>query len=292
MLAFVIPVKSKTVSNSWETVCNLFADSLRAVLRQSSDDFRVFVVCHELPTKNTDHKFVEFIQVDPTDPTWDLTIEIESHKKLEFKRGYADVSRKKLVGVLAAREAGASHVMFVDADDFVSRRITEFVTTADRPDLSWYSPMGYEYIRGQIFHPIESNFHLRCGTSHIVSMSAFDAYTEQDVPTLDGMFMAHQEILKDLAKQGLNAEPLPFPGAVYRVEHGENLYAKRSVVRRWASGARMKTIKRWIAFYKKRLAYRRVKPETAKEFCLPEFQDRTDYPMTRGSLKMAESVQR
>lgn len=64
MLVFVIPIKSPKVATSWSGVCQLFERTLRSVCNQTSSDFRVVVVCNEIPQIEFNHSSVEYLKVD------------------------------------------------------------------------------------------------------------------------------------------------------------------------------------------------------------------------------------
>jgi hypothetical protein len=49
MLAFVVPLKSRRVSKSWEYVSRLCERAVRSLCAQTSPNFKVVVVHHESP---------------------------------------------------------------------------------------------------------------------------------------------------------------------------------------------------------------------------------------------------
>jgi hypothetical protein len=80
-----------------------------------------------------------------------------------------------------------------------------------------------------------ADFHRLCGTSHIVAPSLLaippdlDASSSREtilerMPSdyLLEIIGSHRWIAAHLAESGTPLEPLPFPGAVYHVGHGEN----------------------------------------------------------------------
>ncbi len=63
---------------------------------------------------------------------------------------------------------GADYIMWVDSDDFVSNRLTEFVHTHHGDD-GWYSDAGYFHVAGsRTVRPLEHEFHQRNGSTHIL----------------------------------------------------------------------------------------------------------------------------
>lgn len=73
MLCFIVPAKSKKVSNNWEYFSKLVERTLRFITYQKSDNYQVVVVCYELPEFNFKHKKVLFKQVDFPAPILDST---------------------------------------------------------------------------------------------------------------------------------------------------------------------------------------------------------------------------
>lgn len=119
MLTFVIPVKSKVVSGSWEHFCKLFERTLRSVTNQTCEDFEVLVVCHDIPDVPFSHSKIRFLQADFPAP------DFAGADPLAAKR--IDKARKIQIGVRASQEMGANYVMVLDADDCVSYRLAEYV---------------------------------------------------------------------------------------------------------------------------------------------------------------------
>ena len=65
MIAFIIPIKSKTISSDWTNFLRLLNRCLNSVCNQSNTNFNVYIACHEIPeTKFKDDSRVEFLQVD------------------------------------------------------------------------------------------------------------------------------------------------------------------------------------------------------------------------------------
>ena len=64
MITFLVPVKSSRVSKSWDLFSNLFERTLKSITNQTSDNFRVVVICHEKPITDFEHPNVEYIHVD------------------------------------------------------------------------------------------------------------------------------------------------------------------------------------------------------------------------------------
>jgi hypothetical protein len=139
-LAFIIPVKSKTVTSDWTHFSSLVNRCIHSVCNQSNPDFKVLVACHEIPeTKFNDDSRVEFLKVDFAPPIMkkdsdDMMLkEFDNGKKLKYAAKYA-------------LKTGASHVMTVDSDDGISNKISAFVSkNTDTSILGWYVKKGHLY---------------------------------------------------------------------------------------------------------------------------------------------------
>ncbi|MCK7494916.1 MAG: hypothetical protein MZW92_30240 [Comamonadaceae bacterium] len=112
------------------------------------------------------------------------------------------------------------HVMVVDYDDFVSRRLA--ATAAAAPDAAgWYVDVGYLY-DGSAFVLKRSKFDELCGSSLIVNARHFypvDGADERHVVRY--VHGSHKFIKTMLREKGDPLVPLPYPGAMYRVGHAQ-----------------------------------------------------------------------
>ncbi|AXG12820.1 glycosyltransferase family 2 protein [Intrasporangium calvum] len=222
MLALVTSLRHPWNSRSYGQVEAIFAQSARSWVRQQSDAFGVVVVGNQAPRVQLPER-VRFVEVDFPPPS--------SHRGPQTGTAAVlkDKGSKLAVGLLAARQQhpDLTHVMFVDADDFVSRRLAGFV--ADRSgEAGWTVTHGWRYHAGRrAVRPVRGDFHLHCGSSHIVR---HDLYPRVDLPltaSQDELYSAFGERLERWFGSHLHIHddlplvPLPFPGALYRVGTGE-----------------------------------------------------------------------
>ena len=214
MLAFVIRLKSKKVSSSWEQVSKLFERTLKSVCNQTSPNFRVIVVCHEKPCIEFNHSHVEYIEVDFERPG----------QNLEGKR--LDKARKSFIGIVRAQELNPSHIMPVDADDCISNNLAKFVNQNPQ-DNGWYVNKGYVYKEGdKCIYLRQYRFNQSCGTSRIIRNDLY-----QLSENLTDVYQVPISILWELIRHqnkkvrgGEKLKQLPFIGAVYNIGNQENIY--------------------------------------------------------------------
>ena len=221
MLVFVIPLKSKLVSHSWSTVSSLFERTLKSVCNQTSPDFKVIVVCHEQPSIEFEHKNIEYIMVDFSPPKL-IGEPTEDHTRKE-----TDHAKKLWLGSVYAESLNPSHVMFVDSDDLVSRRLATFTDGHIRSN-GWYINQGFEYpSKENVIYP-KSKFYTKCGTSNIIRYDLLKPLLEAHLDQVDARngapYMRHKLQRRYLANTGNPLLPLPFEGAVYVTGHGDNIF--------------------------------------------------------------------
>lgn len=221
MLLFLVPLKSAKASNSWENICQLLERTLRSLCAQDSPDFRVLVVCHEQPHLKFQHHAIEFLRVDFPAPN---RINYEDEYPLRETR--RDQQRKLLTGLLHSQQRPPSHIMLMDADDLVSDRLAAFVNQ-HKTESGWYIDKGFEYVEGsrQLF-PITKRFYGKCGSSHIIRFDILAKVAQTTSPeAVSPRFLHHQQVRRNVEQLGFSLSPLPFYGAIYITDHGDNAWA-------------------------------------------------------------------
>lgn len=220
MLIFIIPVKSKLTSNSWPKVSALFERTLRSVCNQTSPNFRVIVVCHERPHTNFEHESVEYVEADFSPPDLEDLVDnpVES-----IRRKRVDHKRKLWLGSVHAESLKPSHVMFVDADDCISCKLTSHVD-GDLGNSGWYIEQGFEYPdNGQVIYP-KSKFCMKSGTSTIIRYDLLSSLLAIQPDSIEVTYLSHKLLPNYFQKIGNPLTPLPFRGAVYVTGHGDNIF--------------------------------------------------------------------
>lgn len=253
MLNFIMPLKSPAVCRDWARVSQLAERSMRSVCQQTQGDFRLVLVCNQRPATDFTHPALTVIEEDFPIPG------------AAGEERMADKSRKVWRGLAAIRGDGPSHVMFVDADDCVSRRLAALV--AANPEANgWYFETGYVHDHGSRWVLRKSNFHLMCGSSHILRVRPEELPRSSAEPESSHWIgcHGHHEVDEFLRARGTPLAPLPFIGAIYNTATGET-YTGLSL-RNWHS--------RRILLYKL-FHYRLCTSAIRREFGL--------YPLPRGA---------
>ncbi len=226
MLAFITSVRNPHNSTDYGRVELLLRRTLRSVCAQTDRDFRVIVVTNRPPSFTVPEK-VEVIRVDFPAP--------DSHEgsQISVEAIRRDKGTKLAVGVLAARRLDATHVMQFDADDFLSRDIAAFVNS-HAGEQGWYFSKGYVFYARRGLIKGVANFHENCGTSFVLREDLYGRADLELDATQDAIYAAfgsdvvtdvlgsHPKTLAHFAARGIELAPLPFHGATYALETGEN----------------------------------------------------------------------
>lgn len=277
MISFVIPLTSAQRSDNWTLTSRLFARTLQSVLAQTDPSFHVVVVGHDVPDvpqladRRVHVKLVDFATtLSPRDPRF--------HADDHTETGETDKGRKLLFGTQVSRELGSSHIMFVDADDCISRRIAA-IANLHPAAPGWKIERGYEYAEpGPSVRYKPWRFHRQCGTGLIVR---HDLLPNPENPEYDrGLryyraFLGHDHLADDLEATGHRLATLPFSGAVY-VLHSQNMRAHEWIASRswWRQRA---------ASARGLLLSRRLTDPIREEFQLNPLEDSPPQPPGGGS---------
>lgn len=136
MLSMVTCLRSRAVSRNWDHHVWLLQRTLDSMLAQTHPDFRIVVVCHEIPDiPQLKHPKVNALSVAFSPP-------LRNNDEM-----CADKVLKLTAGAEWALQRGTDYVMFADGDDLVSNRIASFV--AERPGANgWFSNSEYFFRYG------------------------------------------------------------------------------------------------------------------------------------------------
>lgn len=231
MLAFVTSLRHPHNSADYTRVEALLLQTLSSLAGQLSPTFRIVVVGNREPAAALPAE-AEFVGVDWAAPS-DVAGPQTSREAVLRDKG-----TKLALGALAALPHDPTHVMCVDADDFVSRQLSGLV--AGDPDASgWVVDEGYVYSATRRLVRPQSRFNEKCGTSLVLRTSllvpeghparglGLGVSQDELVETLGDftvreLFGSHRRAVEHFAAGGHPLRSVPFPGAVYRVDTGEN----------------------------------------------------------------------
>lgn len=217
ILTFVIPVRHQDTAKNWPRIKKTLSETVSSIASQDKDGWRAIIVANrgaDLPDlpKGFEVKSVDF---PPNEVPQPGTVA----KERLYDSIRIDKGRRVLAGMLYAGEMG--HVMAVDGDDFVSRKLTSFV--AANPNANgWYFRDGYVWSEGGRILYKFTDFSRLCGTSHIVRADLYQlppSAEAADETYIKQMLGSHLFLHDHLDKTGNPLAPLPFVGAIYRAGH-------------------------------------------------------------------------
>lgn len=246
MLVFIIPVKSARVSSDWEFFSKLVDRTVKSVLNQTDKDFKIIMVCHEVPAiENLDK-----IDVIPVNIALPQLIDGDVNHNNAQKEN--DKTSKIKVGFEHAKQYNPDFVMVVDSDDCISSKIAGFANASKDHSPGWFVSKGYNYKEGsKIIFKKNRTFNFMCGTCVIIKP---DYFMDMIIPD-PWVHYAHE---KTIMNDGKELKALPFPAAIYSIANGENHFMSSG-----ATVDMMKkyffNVKRYLKLFDKLTKYR-VKP--------------------------------
>jgi glycosyltransferase involved in cell wall biosynthesis len=256
MLGFVIPLKSQRVSSDWDLVCRNLERTLKSISNQTSDEYRIIIVCNEIPALKDSNPKAEYIQVE-MDSVPDTIRQKDSDKARKMWKG---------LNILRGDDR-ISHMMLLDADDCISRSLVQFVCS-NKSANGWFMNSGFEYPEGsEIIYFRDHDIHYRTGSSHIIRKDLLEKYANIPFERIDIEFLYHQNICSEMQASMNPLEPFPFPGVVYVVEHGENIYLNRKK-RFFAAKSFMDLVRIYGGMIRRLFIARSLTEEIRSEFSL------------------------
>ncbi|SHG45824.1 glycosyltransferase family A protein [Flagellimonas flava] len=258
MLTFVIPVKSKSVASDWTNFSQIFERTLKSICNQTDSNFRIVVVCHEIPDISYTHKNLYFVHPDFGPPIKGNTIPQEYFHKQRIDKG----NKIKLGVAFASKKFNTDYVMLVDSDDFISNRIVAFVNNSGNDLPGWYIGKGYLSFKWKNFMVVTTRFNRLCGSCVIVKPNLVrHFFDEGEINIYFNHFLTTLDSNIELKK-------VPFPAGIYNIGNGENIFMSfQNVVKinnhgNWISAQSFKRLWSKIRNYRVRF----ITPGLRKEF--------------------------
>lgn len=213
-LHFVVPIRHPSTVRDPLSQYDFLDQTIRSIANQKEPNWSGWIVANSgqrLPSLPANFKV---LSVDlPVEPAFLKATTREQH----WAAVRLDKGRRVLQAV--SQLPRDDFFMVVDDDDLVSRKLSAFIGSVDVKS-GFYIGEGYAWQGGD--HPLEpiKDFHRRCGTSLLIRVGfsrlyapSFGADNEETISELG----SHHLIFDRALREGVGLEPLPFPGAVYRV---------------------------------------------------------------------------
>jgi hypothetical protein len=216
-------------------------NTLVSVCNQTDKNFDVIVVSNKTLhdfSNNPKIKNVKFIEVDWEPPAssdaWQIKTQISKEDGVNQAR--IDKGSKYILAVSQVQKVNNEnhYVMFVDADDFIHKKLAEYVNNSDKDFLKIVK--GYKLGKRNKFNFLR-RFNIVCGTCNITKVELIkkeiDFYginilSPQDrvLQTTNNYYLkmiigAHPFSFDFFTKKGFNGGLVPFFSAIYNCTHDE-----------------------------------------------------------------------
>nr|WP_297348007.1 hypothetical protein [uncultured Glaciecola sp.] len=251
-IGIVIPLKSKSVSQDWDTTCKNLFDTLNTVIAQSNDSYEVVVVGHEKPIFSSEvincSRF-SFIHFDEFPPPKKIKVAEEMQLKYE-----SDRCSKILKGILHLSETSSqlTHFFALDADDLLHSDFIKTIQCYANFDCIMLDN-GYLYYKNKNMICIEHKFSSFCGSSALLSKKLFKlpkTIAKNSYKEIPYGEIPHTMMRQRMVYMGINTTAVEEHVIMYVRDNGENISSSKlgalKLIRRY-----IKILKTIVIFTKK-----------------------------------------
>lgn len=232
VIVFITSIRHPKNSNDFGRVLELLTTTLKSVCSQTDPEFRVIVVCNDVPTIEFSDPRIVYHKVDFLPPS-----EVAA-SNIPFAAFTRDKGSKILAGFLLALKFEPQYVFSIDADDWISRHIVEYLHSQPTHPV-WYVDGGFLADRQTLRVRRKHGMNRYCGSTFIYKPS-FLIETGQIKPTInehssqedlvnavsDYFFQSvlanHSNSHKFALEQGVKPKPIGLRAVCWVVGTGEN----------------------------------------------------------------------
>ena len=214
---FGISLASAKASKDWDVTQRLLGRTLRSVLNQSDGRWRAIVCGHERPAlPELDDPRVMFVMSDQEPPK----------NSGQFRKD--KMWKRRVIGSIL-RDLGGGYFFPLDADDLVHRDLVQHVLSDDNR-RGYRVEHGYvEDLANERLAPVPgawtAPFDRVCGSSAVLyfERDELPRNGQKDDELYFNLFQSHAYWPIVAEEWGRPLASVPFPGAVYVVNHSQNL---------------------------------------------------------------------
>ncbi|MFQ6547179.1 glycosyltransferase family 2 protein [Aestuariibius sp. 2305UL40-4] len=205
---FTIPLVGRAKTDDWPTIQRLLTQTLSSLLRQTDPNWSALICCQDQPDLPDDPRIRHLPYTGPSRGS-------DRTKKIAML--FEEVGRTKGVD---------GYVFHLDADDILHPGLVDHIRT-DNNGQGYVIETGYmfEETEPAIAHlGPEPPFWGICGSSNALR---FDHRGRRDFTEVISRRGSHTETPTRMADYGFSLAPVPFPAALYLVNHGASISEQR-----------------------------------------------------------------
>lgn len=250
MITFIICVKHYKNCHSYDATWKILKNTLVSVCNQTDKNFDVIVVSNKTLnnfSNNPKIKNVKFIEVDWTPPAssdaWQM--KTQTSKEIGLNQARTDKGSKYILALSQIQKVNNEnhYVMFVDADDFIHKKLAEYVNNSDKDFLKVSN--GYMLASKNSFKKPKA-FNLHCGTCNIIKVELLKEEINFEGITLNSsqqyviqstkdyylkmIIGSHKWTFNYFIEKGYVGGEIPFFSAIYNCTHNEQHSGKSDLI--------------------------------------------------------------
>lgn len=227
MNVFLTSIMHPETARDYKKVLENFNLSMQSVCGQKDRDFKVVVVCNEVPKIEFKHDNIIYHVVDFYPAEKDAGI-FEKRK---------DKAAKLLAGLVFLKSLSPKFVYIFDADDWLSNQLNGFLHSADE-DLCYFSNKGYLVDIVNKVYLVKYGLFSYCGSTHALPYRIFmnelalpdtanvkdkDAILSHVSENMISSLFGGHAYCRYFELRGIQSKPFPFASVAWLRNTGNNI---------------------------------------------------------------------
>lgn len=224
LVFFVIPLISRARAADWEQVVRNLSGTISSLRSQTNSAWRAVICSQDRPASITFDDQVRFLEYPtPAKPREGKNLNLDKAPKKELATQW-----------IAETYVGDGYLFMLDADDILHPRLVDHVIK-DNNGTGYLIDNGYMYdVAHGAIAPLRPGplgslggkrpFYLECGSCAALYFDFRRDKASLEILAQGGRHKYLKSYMRDL---GFPLSPVPFPAALYAINHGENLRKAR-----------------------------------------------------------------